>query len=130
MRPPPGLPLSDVQARKAPHAATTATASARPSPRSAHLGGLDSRGVFSRQVDTERWQPRLWAILVGLTLLGLYLIAFVVRNDDEIEIDFVLFKATVSLIWEIVFILALGVLGGVLLSQLNRRRRVQERREP
>jgi uncharacterized integral membrane protein len=86
--------------------------------------------VFSRRVDTERWQPRLWAILVGLTLLGLYLIAFVVRNDDEIEIDFVLFEATVSLIWEIVFILALGVLGGVLLSQLNRRRRGQERREP
>jgi uncharacterized integral membrane protein len=86
--------------------------------------------VFSRRVDTERWQPRLWAILVGLTLLALYLIAFVVRNDDQIEIDFVLFKATVSLIWEIVFILALGVLGGVLLSQLNRRRRMQERREP
>jgi uncharacterized integral membrane protein len=86
--------------------------------------------VFSRRVDTDRWQPRLWAILVGLTLLGLYLIAFVVRNDDKIEIDFVLFEATVSLIWEIVFILALGVLGGVLLSQLNRRRRGQERREP
>jgi uncharacterized integral membrane protein len=81
--------------------------------------------VFRRRVDTDRWQPRLWAILVGLTLLGLYLIAFVVRNDDETEIDFVLFKATVSLIWLIVFILALGVLGGVLLSQVNRRRREQ-----
>lgn len=85
--------------------------------------------MVRRRVDTERWQPRLWAILLGLTLLALYLIAFVVRNDDEIEIDFVLFKATVSLIWEIVFILALGVLGGVLLSQLNRRR-FDQRREP
>jgi uncharacterized integral membrane protein len=82
--------------------------------------------VFRRRVDTEQWQPRLWALLVGLTLLGLYVIAFIVRNDDQIELDFVLFTATVSLIWEIVFILALGVLGGVLLSQLNRRRRMRK----
>jgi uncharacterized integral membrane protein len=81
--------------------------------------------VFRRRVDTEQWQPRLWAVLVGLTLLALYVIAFIVRNDDKIELDFVLFTATVSLIWEIVFILAIGVLGGVLLSQLNRRRRAR-----
>jgi uncharacterized integral membrane protein len=86
--------------------------------------------LFRRRVDTEQWQPRLWAVLVGLLLMGLYLIAFVVKNDDRIEIDFVLFKSTVSLIWEIVFILALGILGGVLLSQLYRRRRGNERREP
>jgi uncharacterized integral membrane protein len=79
--------------------------------------------VRRRQVDTEQWQPRLWAVLVGLTMLGLFVIAFIVKNDDQIEIDFVLFKATVSLIWTIVFILALGFLGGVLLSQLYRRRR-------
>jgi uncharacterized integral membrane protein len=79
--------------------------------------------VFRRRVDTEQWQPRLWAVLLGLTILAIYVIAFVVKNDDRIEIDFVLFKATVSLIWEIVFMLALGVLGGVLLSQLYRRRR-------
>jgi uncharacterized integral membrane protein len=79
--------------------------------------------VFRRRVDTEQWQPRLWAVLVGLTILAIYVIAFVVKNDDRIEIDFVLFTATVSLIWEIVFMLALGVLGGVLLSQLYRRRR-------
>ena len=83
-----------------------------------------------RQVDTEQWQPRLWAVLVGLTMLGLYVIAFIVKNDDQIEIDFVLFKATVSLIWTIVFILALGFLGGVLLSQLYRRRRRKHAREP
>lgn len=80
-------------------------------------------------MDTEQWQPRLWAVLLGLTLIGIYVIAFVVKNDDQIEIDFVLFKATVSLIWEIVFMLALGVLGGVLLSQLYRRRRGQHRRQ-
>jgi uncharacterized integral membrane protein len=83
-----------------------------------------------RRFGADEWQARLWAIIVGLFLIVVYLIAFVVKNDDRIEIDFVLFKSTVSLIWEIVFILALGVLGGVLLSQLYRRRRSHEHREP
>jgi uncharacterized integral membrane protein len=83
-----------------------------------------------RRLGADEWQGRLWAVLIGLLLIGVYVIAFVVKNDDRIEIDFVLFTATVSLIWEIVFILALGVLGGVLLSQIYRRRRGQERREP
>jgi uncharacterized integral membrane protein len=83
-----------------------------------------------RRFGADEWQARLWAILVGLFLIALYVIAFIVKNDDEIQIDFVLFTSTVSLIWEIVFILVLGVLGGVLLSQIYRRRRGQERREP
>jgi uncharacterized integral membrane protein len=82
-----------------------------------------------RRFGADEWQARLWAVLVGLFLLAIYVIAFIVKNDDRIEIDFVLFKATVSLIWEIVFMLALGLLGGVLLSQIYRRRG-EERREP
>lgn len=70
----------------------------------------------------DEFQPRLWLILVGLLAIFGYLIAFVVKNDDSIQIDFVFFDATVSLIWEIVLILGIGVLGGVLLSQLYRRR--------
>jgi uncharacterized integral membrane protein len=83
-----------------------------------------------RRLGADEWQARLWAVLIGLLLIFVYLIAFVVKNDDRIEIDFVLFKSTVSLIWEIVFVLALGVLGGVLLSQLYRRRGGDHRREP
>jgi uncharacterized integral membrane protein len=84
-----------------------------------------------RRLGADEMQARLWAVLVGLLLIVVYLIAFVIKNDDRIDIDFVLFKATVSLIWEIVFVLALGVLGGVLLSQLYRRRgRGEQRREP
>jgi uncharacterized integral membrane protein len=86
--------------------------------------------VLRRNVDSEQWQPRLWAVVLGFTILALYVIAFVVKNDDQIEIDFVLFKATVSLIWTLVFILALGILAGVLLSQLYRRRRELRGREP
>jgi uncharacterized integral membrane protein len=83
-----------------------------------------------RRLGADEWQGRLWAILIGLFLLALYLIAFISKNDREVEIDFVLFTATVSLIWLIVLMLALGVLGGVLLSQIYRRRRGQNRREP
>jgi uncharacterized integral membrane protein len=86
--------------------------------------------VVRRPVDSEQWQPRLWAVLLGLTLLAIYVIAFVVKNDDQIEIDFVLFKAEVSLIWAMVFMLAIGLLGGVVLSQLHRRRRRQRGSEP
>lgn len=71
----------------------------------------------------EQWQPRLWFVLVGLLAILAYVVAFVVKNDDDIEIDFVFFTATISLIWEILLMLAIGVLGGVLLSQLYRRRR-------
>jgi uncharacterized integral membrane protein len=76
-----------------------------------------------RSGELEEFQPRLWAILLGLSALTAYLIAFVVKNDDQIDVDFVFFTATVSLIWQIVLMLAIGVLGGVLLSQLYRRRR-------
>jgi uncharacterized integral membrane protein len=83
-----------------------------------------------RRFGADEWQGRLWAVLVGLFLLAIYVIAFVVRNDDQTDIDFVLFTATVSLIWVIVFVFALGMLGGVLLSQIYRRRRGEKRREP
>ncbi len=77
----------------------------------------------------EQWQPRLWLVLVALLAIVAYLVAFVIKNDDRIEIDFVFFSSTVSLIWEIVLMLGIGVLGGVLLSQLYRRQRRKHSRE-
>jgi len=72
----------------------------------------------------EDWQPRLYAILIGLVLIAAYVIAFIVKNDDRINLDFVLFSAQISLIWLIILLLAIGFLGGVLVSQLYRRRRL------
>lgn len=83
-----------------------------------------------RRFGADESQGRLWSVLAGLLLLSLYVIAFIVKNDDRIQIDFVLFTAGVSLIWLIVFTFALGVLGGVLFTQIHRRRRAQQRREP
>jgi uncharacterized integral membrane protein len=82
-----------------------------------------------RRLGADEWQGRLWAILVGLFLIAVYVIAFIVKNDDQIDIDFVLFTATVSLIWAMIFVLVLGVLSGVLLSQIYRRRGRQGGRE-
>jgi uncharacterized integral membrane protein len=72
----------------------------------------------------EDWQPRLYAIIIGLVLIVAYVIAFIVKNNDRISIDFVLFSASTSLIWLLILLLAIGFLGGVLVSQLYRRRRL------
>jgi uncharacterized integral membrane protein len=58
-----------------------------------------------------------------LVLIAVYVIAFVVENHKRVHVHFVLFTAGVSLIWLILLILAIGILGGALLSQLYRRRR-------
>ena len=69
------------------------------------------------------WQPGLY-LKIGLLLFAIaYSIAFVVKNTDQIPIDFVFWTAKVRLIWEILLLLALGLVGGVLLSQLYRHRR-------
>ena len=82
-------------------------------------------GLIPRRVDTEQlkeFQPRLWLTLVGLLLLVAYVIAFIVKNSDRITIDFVFADAHLSLIWLILLCVGLGILGGLLLSQLARRR--------
>src|SRR5687767_4292870 len=68
------------------------------------------------------WQPRLWIRVGLLILIGAYLIAFVVGNDEEASVDFVFGEARTSLIWVILLSLLAGLVGGVLLSQLHRRR--------
>jgi uncharacterized integral membrane protein len=68
------------------------------------------------------WQPSLWVRLGLLILIGAYLIAFVVGNDEEARVDFVFGDARTSLIWVILLSLLAGLVGGVLLSQLHRRR--------
>jgi uncharacterized integral membrane protein len=71
----------------------------------------------------EEWQPRLYAGLIALVLVVLWLIAFIVKNDEKVQLDFVLLDAHLSLIWLIILLLAIGFLGGVFASQLYRRRR-------
>ena len=73
------------------------------------------------------WQPRLWLSLGLLILLLAYVIAFVLANTDEARVSFVFAEARTSLIWVILLSLLSGLIGGVLLSQLHRRRQAFRR---
>jgi uncharacterized integral membrane protein len=69
------------------------------------------------------WQPVLYLKIAVLLLVVGYSIAFVVQNTEKIPVDFVFWTANVRLIWEILLLLAIGLVGGILLSQLYRHRR-------
>jgi uncharacterized integral membrane protein len=71
----------------------------------------------------REWQPRLWLKLLVLLAVIAYAVAFVLENRKRVELHFVAGTAHVSLIWLVLLSIGLGVVGGVLLSQLNRRRR-------
>jgi uncharacterized integral membrane protein len=71
----------------------------------------------------RQWQPRLYLTIVMLGLMIAYGIAFVLENRKQVSLHFVFATARVSLIWLILLSNALGLLFGVLLSQLYRRRR-------
>jgi uncharacterized integral membrane protein len=77
----------------------------------------------------ENWQPILYAILIVLGLSFAYVIAFVIKNSEPTEVDFVFVATSASLVWVILISLAIGLLAGVLLSQLYRRGKRDHRRE-
>ena len=77
-------------------------------------GGLDGAEIV------ETWQPKLWLVLLALALICAYLVAFVVENRKAVPVHFVFATAHVSLIWTILLSLAIGLLAGLLLSQLYR----------
>ncbi len=80
------------------------------------------RRTDSARID-ENWQPRLYVRLLALVLLVAYAIAFVLENRTTVNVHFVFATASVSLIWLVLLALAVGLLGGILLGQLERRRR-------
>jgi uncharacterized integral membrane protein len=67
-------------------------------------------------------RPLLAKLLILLALVA-YAVAFVLENGKQVEVHFVFATARASLIWVILLSLALGLLGGMLFRQLNRRRR-------
>ena len=67
-------------------------------------------------------QPKLWIFLGLLALVVAYLIAFALKNNERSEVDFVFWTARTSQVWVILVSLGIGLLGGMLLSQLYRHR--------
>jgi NhaP-type Na+/H+ or K+/H+ antiporter len=71
----------------------------------------------------ENWQPKLYLRLILLVVFAAYAIAFVLENRTSVHLHFVFVTAKVSLVWLILVGLAVGFVVGILLSQLERRRR-------
>lgn len=71
----------------------------------------------------ENWQPKLYARLLTLVVIVAYAIAFVLENRKHVSLHFIFVTARVSLVWLVLVALALGLAGGILLAQLERRRR-------
>jgi len=79
---------------------------------------------------SDRWQPRLYLRLIVLGLLVAWAIAFILENRTQVNVHFVLATARVSLVWVILLALGVGLLGGILLAQLERRRRRRSHQAP
>jgi uncharacterized integral membrane protein len=81
------------------------------------------RGLGDRlEEGRQTFQPRLWGQLIAIGLVGLYAILFVVLNTRHVKVSFVVTSTRVSLIWVILLSLGVGLVLGVLASQLHRRR--------
>ena len=74
----------------------------------------------------EAWQFQLWSKLILLIVLVGYGIALVVANSAKVKISFLFASINVSKIWLILLCLVLGLLSGVLLSQVYRHRKVKQ----
>jgi uncharacterized integral membrane protein len=84
----------------------------------APVAGEDQEEGFRR-----RYQPRLYLRILLIGLLAAYAIGFVLENDRQVHVHFVLGTARISQIWLILLSVGLGLVLGVLVSQLYRRRR-------
>lgn len=80
--------------------------------------GLAARLEENRQT----FQPALWSRLIVIAAISLYALLFVVLNTRHVKVSFVFVSTRVSLIWVILLSLAVGIVLGVLASQLHRRR--------
>jgi uncharacterized integral membrane protein len=68
----------------------------------------------------KSFQPGLWTRLVPIGLVSAYLILFVAFNTRMAKVDFVFTSTRLSTIFLILLPLGIGIVLGVLLSQLYR----------
>jgi uncharacterized integral membrane protein len=73
----------------------------------------------------EAWQPQLWSKLILLVVVVGYGIALVVANSSKVKISFLFASISVSKIWLILLCFVLGLLSGVLISQVYRHRKAE-----
>jgi uncharacterized integral membrane protein len=76
--------------------------------------------VAEEQVKRQR-PP--WVHLAAIGIVALYALLFIILNTHRVKVSFVFATARISVIWVILLSLAVGLVLGVLLSRLNRRRK-------
>ena len=81
-----------------------------------------------QRVSDARRDPdiRVWVRVAALVALAAYLVAFIVENSKSRPLHFVFATAQVSLDWLILLSAAIGVVIGVLASQVANRRRARK----
>jgi len=79
---------------------------------------------FGDELD-EAWQPRLWSKLVLLVVFVGFGIALVVANSSKVKISFLFASINVSKIWLILLCFVLGLVSGVLISQMHRHHKIE-----
>jgi len=77
--------------------------------------GPDRNGLDERQV-------RQLALVGGLILVASIVLLFIVENSRGVEVSFVFFTATISLIWVIVLSAAAGAIAGLVIARIVRSR--------
>ena len=112
--PEPPVPPEKPPASSVERPGPSAPAAPAPRPPAAPVEEEDQPSTF---------QPLLY-LKIGLLLIVIaYAIGFVVKNTRQIKIDFVFGDANVRVIWTILLLLAIGMVSGMLISQLYRHRR-------
>jgi uncharacterized integral membrane protein len=92
-----------------------------PAPAEPTTGRRGKRGVGSKlEEGRQTFQPGLWSRLIGIGVVLVYLLLFAVLNTRHVRVSFVFASTTVSLIWVILLALGIGLVLGVLASQLHR----------
>ncbi len=105
-------------------APTEPPAAAEPSP----AAPPPKKGRLARlEKGRQTFQPGLWSRLIGLGVVLVYLLLFAVLNTRTVRVSFVFTSTKVSLIWVILLSLAIGLVLGVLASQLHRFRTLRGR---
>jgi uncharacterized integral membrane protein len=111
--------------RPAPPAASPPKPSTLPAttPATRAPTGIGAEAAAEDEDQPSTFQPWLY-VKIGLLLLVIaYAIAFVVENTRKVRIDYVFGHANVRVIWTILLLLGIGVVSGILISQLYRHRR-------
>ena len=79
--------------------------------------------LAKRREGARSFQPGLWLRLLPAGAAVVYLAFFIGLNTHRVKVSFVFSSTRVSLIWVVLLSGALGIVLGVLLSQLYRFRR-------